>query len=241
MPIECERAIPEAAGSPRDRKGLRPWLLGTFAAAVLVHLALASATVSAGFQQEANLSHWIWHPSGNDTHSFPAEARYFRKSFRVKEESQLAVDVPADPAFVLYLDGKLVAEGNDWATVQRVEAKLGIGSHVLAVRASNEAFGPAGLPLRGGVLPLGQGVPIQTHGTWRSWDRAPEGDGWTKVDFDDRGWARGRGPGTARLRAVGTACLRRPEPVGAVPRSQWVHDRDRRAAYRHRVGGRLHV
>ena len=44
--------------------------------------------------------------------------------------------------------------------------------------------------LRGGVLPLGQGVPIQTNATWRSWDQALEGDGWTKVDFDDRGWAR---------------------------------------------------
>ncbi len=157
---------------------------------MLVHLALASATVSAGFQQEANLPHWIWHPSGNDTHSFPAETRYFRKSFRVKEESRLAVDVTADNAFVLYLDGKLVTEGNDWATVQRVEAKLGIGSHVLAMRASNEAPGPAGLLLCGGVLPLGQGVPIQTDSTWRSWDRVPAGNGWTKVDFDDRGWAR---------------------------------------------------
>ena len=127
---------------------------------------------------------------GTDTHSFPAETRYFRKSFRVKEESRLAVDVTADNAFVLYLDGKPVAEGNDWATVQRVEAKLGVGPHVLAVRASIEAPGPAGLLLRGGVLPLGQGVPIQTDATWRSWDQAPEGDGWTKVGFDDRGWAR---------------------------------------------------
>ena len=181
MPIESVNG-----SSPRGgRAGPGRW-----AAAVLIPLALALAPAASGFQQEANAPRWIWHPSGTETHSFPAGTRYFRKSFRVKEESRLAVDVTADNAFVLFLDGKPAAEGNDWATLQRVEARLGVGPHVLAVRASNEAPGAAGLLLRGGVLPLGQGVPVQTDATWRSTDQAPEGDGWTKVEFDDRGWAR---------------------------------------------------
>ena len=88
------------------------------------------------------------------------------------------------------LDGKLVAEGNDWTTAQHVKARIGPGPHALAVKAANEAVGPAGFLLHGGVLPLGQGVPIQTNSTWRSSQQVPEGQAWTSVEFDDSGWVR---------------------------------------------------
>ncbi len=164
-----------------------------FATAGVLGLAASLTPMAMGYQRqrEATTPHWIWHPSstGIQTRSFPAETRYFRKSFQVKEESRLVLDVTADNAFVLYLDGNLATEGNDWGTAQHVDTKLGVGRHVLAVRASNEAFSPAGLLLRGGVLPLGQGVPIQTNSTWKSSARVPEGDGWTKVEFNDQAWA----------------------------------------------------
>ena len=162
------------------------------AAAVALGLAAGSTPAVFGFQREATAPHWIWHRSAtsSETRSFPAETRYFRKAFRVKEGSRLVLDVTADNAFSLYLDGKLVAEGNDWASARHFETKIEAGPHVLAVRASNEAVGPAGLLLRGGVLPLGQGVPIQTNSTWRSTHHVPEGNGWTTVEFDDGDWAR---------------------------------------------------
>jgi len=69
-----------------------------------------------------------------------------------------ALDVTADNAFSLFLDGKLVAEGNDWATAQHVEARLAIGPHVLAARASNEAppidpASPVNVAYEGELLP----------------------------------------------------------------------------------------
>jgi putative heme-binding domain-containing protein len=154
-----------------------------------LYLATLAAPVRAA-QQEAGAPHWIWHAGSGPSPSFPAQTCYFRKSFRVKEPSRLALEVTADNAYLLYLDGKLVAKGNDWATLQAVKAKLEVGPHVLAARASNAGPGPAGFLVRGGVLPLGQNVPIQTDDTWRSTDRVSERDGWTRVDFDDRGWAR---------------------------------------------------
>jgi putative heme-binding domain-containing protein len=175
----------DGAAGPRLARGI-------VAAAALLGLATGSTPSAFGFQQEATPPHWIWHPSstGKETQSFPAETRYFRKSLDVKEDSRLVIDVTADNAFSLYVDGKLVAVGNDWRTAQHLETKIKAGPHALAVRASNEAVGPAGLLLRGGVLPLGQGVPIQTNSTWRSSQKVPEGDGWTSVEFDDRDWAR---------------------------------------------------
>ena len=43
--------------------------------------------------------------------SFPAETRYFRKAFAVKEPSRLVLEATADNSFTLYLDGKEVAAG----------------------------------------------------------------------------------------------------------------------------------
>jgi putative membrane-bound dehydrogenase-like protein len=125
----------------------------------------------------------------------------------VKEPSRLALDATADNAFALYLDGKLVAEGTDWGTPHHVEARLAVGTHVLAARASNEVPGPAGLLIRGGVLPLGQGVPVHTDATWRSADRVPAGDDWTKLEFDDTGWSRARDLGPLGVAPWGPLAL----------------------------------
>ena len=172
---------------------------------------------------------------------FPAETRYFRKAFSVKEDSRLALDVTADNAFTLYLDGKLVAEGNDWSTSQHVEARLAIGPHVLAAKATNEAPGPAGFLLRGGVLPLGQGVPgphrLDLEDDRRAFPRATAGpgsastiQGWSRaLDLGPLGPARGDGLAFGRGR-------RR-----ALPRARGLQGRDRRRAGGHGLGRRLHV
>jgi putative heme-binding domain-containing protein len=156
----------------------------------LSFLAMALLPVRVWSQREASAPHWIWHSSGDASHSFPAETRYFRKRFEAKEVSRLALEVTADNSFALYLDGKIVAEGNDWNRSQSVEARLSIGRHVLAARATNEAPGPAGFLVSGGVLPLGQGAPIQTDRSWKTASHVPPGDGWTQDGFDDSAWTR---------------------------------------------------
>ena len=181
--LMMERSMPSArcderVGCPCGELacGARLPRLGPISTAVVLLLVGAAWPAAAqAYQQEATAPHWIWHAAsrGGDSNSFPAEACYFRKSFRIKENSRLVLDVTADNAFSLYLDGKLAAEGNDWGNAQHVEAKIGVGPHVLAVRASNEAPGPAGLLARGGILPLGQGIPIQTNSTWRTAGRFP--------------------------------------------------------------------
>src|SRR5690606_4248780 len=122
-------------------------------------------------QEGATPPHWIWHPTEGQP---GAEARYFRKEFRVKEPSRVTIDVTADDRYTLYLDGEEIARGDNWRVVQNVETEVATGAHVLAAVAENEAPGAAGFLLRGGVLPLGQGVPIHSDASWKSTDRAPE-------------------------------------------------------------------
>jgi hypothetical protein len=156
-------------------------------------LALAALTLGAILrppapavaQEGATPPHWIW----TATPGTPgAETRYFRKAFSVKEPSRLVLDLTADNAFVLYLDGRKIAAGDDWHVVKSVEARVATGPHVLAVAATNEAPGPAGLLVRGGILPLGQGVPIHTNRTWKAAETVADGLSWTALDFDDSSW-----------------------------------------------------
>jgi putative membrane-bound dehydrogenase-like protein len=155
----------------------------------VIGLALAGAACA---QEGATPPHWIWYPGGAGRYEFPAERRYFRKTFEVQEASRLVLSVTADNAFTLYLDGEEVAAGSDWHLAQDFQTRVAIGQHVLAAVASNEAPGPAGLLVRGGVLPLGQGVPIHSNSSWKTTGTVPPGDGWSKPGFDDSSWVRAR-------------------------------------------------
>lgn len=157
---------------------------------LLASLFLGAIVGAARAQREAAPPHWIWRNTGKPNGETAAETAYFRKSFLVKEPSRLALSAAADNAFKLYLDGKPVLEGQEWQTSTSVVVPISRGPHVLAVSATNEAAGPAALLVGGGVLPLGQGAPIQTNATWRATDKIPAGDAWTKVDFDDDAWPR---------------------------------------------------
>ncbi len=179
-------------------------------------LALASWCLFAGLflglvpsraiaQREAAEPHWIWRQTGKPKGEIAAETAYFRKTFLVKEPSRLALSAAADNEFKLYLDGKLVLEGGEWQAPSSVVIPVSPGPHVLAVSASNEAPGAAGLLVGGGVLPLGQGVPIQTNTTWQATDKVPAGDAWTTLGFDHSTW-----PKVVDLGALGVA------PWGAV-------------------------
>lgn len=181
IPVRCRTGV--RSGSMR---------LGFVGLAAVIGLATVFFPRASTAQQEATTPHWIWRadPGNPQARTFPAQTCYFRKTFSVKEVSRLAIDITADNAFTSFLDGKPVAEGIDWNTPQHVAATIGIGPHVLAVRASNEGPGPAGLLVRGGVLPLGQGVPIQSNATWRTAALVPDGESWTRLNFDESEWSR---------------------------------------------------
>lgn len=163
---------------------LRVTLALLFGVVGLVGL-LPPASTPLHAQEGATPPHWIWHPSEGQP---DAETRYFRKEFSVKEPSRVAIDVTADNRYTLYLDGEEIAAGDNWKVVQAATVEVPTGTHVLAAVAENEAPGAAGFLLRGGVLPLGQGVPIHSDASWKSSATTPEGDSWLRPGFNDAAW-----------------------------------------------------
>jgi putative heme-binding domain-containing protein len=162
---------------------------------ILGSLVGLDAGVRASGQEGATPPHWIWYPSGKSLGEIPAETCYFRKAFFANENSRLVLDATADNAFTLYLDGKEITRGSDWHTGEHVDLKLSVGPHILAAAASNEAPGPAGFLLRGGVLPLGQGAAIHSNSTWKTARNVGPRDAWTELGFDDSSWVRARDHG----------------------------------------------
>jgi len=176
---------------------------------VLGLLAALSAASRAQAQEGATPPHWIWYPSSKTLGEIPGETCYFRKAFFANENSRLVLDATADNAYTLYLDGKEIASGSHWETTEHVDLKLSVGPHVLAAMATNEALGPAGFLVRGGVLPLGQNAAIHTNWTWKSARTVGPGDSWAQVGFNDSQWVAARDHGT-----LGTS------PWGSVSMSQ---------------------
>lgn len=139
---------------------------------------------------------WIWFPEGDPASSAPAATRWFRGAFDVPEGvTRARLVLTADDGYTAHLDGAEVARAEadqaaeTWRrpSVTEVTRQLTPGRHVLAVAATNEVTGPAGLL---GLLELTTADGVRTVATGDGWKAAaeePAGD-WASVDYDDGAW-----------------------------------------------------
>jgi putative heme-binding domain-containing protein len=156
--------------------------------------------------QAAAGAQWIWFNEGNPIASAPAETRYFRRTFNIDRPFQKPVeegtlDITADNAFTVWVNGVEIGKGNDWKKVYQfdVTKHLVHGRNAIAVRAENEGSA-AGLLVRLAYVPNGQSRLSQfSDGTWKASKTAAEG--WEKIEFKDDAWqaakvvaAYGQGP-----------------------------------------------
>lgn len=152
---------------------------------------------------------WIW----NDPHAATAAAPgtiYLRKDFKLRELPDRALLVAAaDNSFILYVNGREAAKGNDWARPRLVDIRphLVKGRNVIAVAATNDeaktddqkdtgagasAGNPAGF-LCYAYLRANDGDPprvfdLASDASWLC--TATKEDGWQEAEFQTRGWAR---------------------------------------------------
>lgn len=183
-------------------------LLGLVACAVCAGPAIDSRAAEAAPQ-------WIWsHKSAGEK-----DVVYFRKTFELKERPKAAhLAVACDNQATVYLNGKLVADNNEWSNPVGAEVaeNLKTGTNVLAVRASN-AGGPAGFLLKLNLNPAkGPRVVVATDATWQAASATPKRD-WKKVDYAADGWMRAVSVGTWGDQPWGRVALDEAHAPSATP------------------------
>ncbi len=147
--------------------------------------------------QPAPVLQWIWYDEGNPLQDAPAETCFFRRTFTLDRPGnrpleEAALEITADNGYSVWINGKEVGAGNDWAFVQTYDVKklLIPGRNVLAVEARNEG-GPAGLLVR--LTYSVKDQPKQVLVSDAKWKAAKTAvRGWEKIDFDDSKWKPAR-------------------------------------------------
>ena len=170
----------------------RGWFLGLFVlgmAAVVLTWRSGAAPVQARRVPDAN---WIWFNEGDPLRDAPAATRYFRRTFPLKRSDAKGytahLEITADNAFTVWLNGAEVGSGDRWEQLYRfdVAKHLRDGPNVLAVEARNDG-GPAGLVVR--LSHGGKGQPktvLVSDGNWKAAPAAVKG--WSTATFDDKNW-----------------------------------------------------
>lgn len=137
---------------------------------------------------------WIWLNEGDPAAGRPVETVYFRRTFLIDRPVQKVVDegtldITADNAFTVWLNGREIGKGTAWQQVYSFDVMKHLvnGKNVLAVKATNTEPSPAGLLVRLGYVPNGQDRrALASDVQWKAIKDAPAG--WEKPDFDDSKW-----------------------------------------------------
>ncbi len=162
----------------------------------------------ASFASESRVSldgcSWIWFPEGDPAKDAPAAKRYFRRTFVLPADKQVAhavLNASADDGFVTSLNGKEIGSSSDWRSDRQfneIQSLLHPGTNVLTILAENKPAGgapdPAGLIacLEIRFAATGENksnqdlLRIVTDATWHS--ATNEIPGWEQTGFDDTNW-----------------------------------------------------
>ncbi|HTQ38376.1 MAG TPA: HEAT repeat domain-containing protein [Pirellulales bacterium] len=151
----------------------------------------AKADLKADSQQQE--MKWIWSPAQPVEKKVPPGACYFRKSFPLGQPESAEVQISCDNAYELYVNGRQVAEGDNWRVMKShdITKFLVAGHNTVAIKATVKVEGTAGLVARVLVKDIGGTyVAYNTDDTWRtSLQEFPQ---WTKHSYDDSQWLPAR-------------------------------------------------
>jgi hypothetical protein len=172
---------------PAHNRRLRWWL------AIIVMFSGVTLASPAAPLASADDMQWVWSPAQPLEKNVPPGSCYFRKSFQVGLVESGEAQISCDNAYELYVNGRQVAEGDDWRTMKShdITKYLTQGKNTVAVKAINKKQGSAGLVARVVVKEVGGTyVAYNTDASWRtSLQEFPQ---WTKHYFNDGQWLPAR-------------------------------------------------
>ncbi|MFK5971647.1 MAG: DUF1553 domain-containing protein [Flavobacteriaceae bacterium] len=121
--------------------------------------------------------------------------RYFRRTFTLPNKAiqNAKVLISVDHSYVLYINGKNIAQGSDWTKVDKINVTkfLSEGKNTIAIEGVNEGSiaNPAGVLF---ALKIGYSdeneISINSDTHWKSTADKPNKD-WASVGFDDASWS----------------------------------------------------
>jgi putative heme-binding domain-containing protein len=168
---------------------------------------------------------WIWASGAAKAN----ETVYLRKNLEIPDATiGITLVAACDNAMELFIDGKLVAGGDDWgepvfkdvtgAFTGGPRNRIVPGRHVLAAKCVNQD-GPAGLVMRLMTeTRRGPGISVVSDTSWKASDK--EVAGWKDAGFDDAAWAPavfvqplGGGPWAAVNEDAFTSAARKAAPT----------------------------
>jgi beta-galactosidase/beta-glucuronidase len=81
---------------------------------------------------------WIWTPAQPQEKSVPPGSVYFRKSFPLGQPESGEVQISCDNAYELYVNGRKVADGDNWRIMQKhdITKFLTPGRNTVAIKAT---------------------------------------------------------------------------------------------------------
>jgi alpha-L-rhamnosidase len=170
-------------------------------------------------------SSWIWYPDTGSGINVPGGTRFFRHVFDLPAGAAATwarALVTADDGFVLHLNGVAVGDSGGTNSTWRQARTINLlphlrpGRNVLAVAATNNVYGAAGLLGRFDIT-TGSGEPISfvTDTAWLSAVDAPSD--WQQPDFDDSGWPAVRVIGPYGMDPWGTSVQQPVDPANSNP------------------------
>jgi mono/diheme cytochrome c family protein len=154
---------------------------------------------------------WIW-SAPNATASGPAQTVYVRKTIELPSApAEGRVVLTADNSFNLFINGKSVAKGNEWAKPKAIDIRklLKPGKNTFAIAATNDEAqpgkkdvdqsNPAGLFFSALIrTKSGKEEKIHDFGTDSTWKISTNKvEAWEKTDFDDSTWTAASDLGAA--------------------------------------------
>ncbi len=144
-------------------------------------------------------AHWIWTGEGNAAEQVPAGTRFFRRVVELPQDGYVQwayMVIAADDHFRLWVNGRRASESAStpqaWKRALEVELteKLRPGRNLLAVDASNQRPGPAGLAAKLVVrMNDGRTICLASDDSWKATARPGPGGPFFKPELDDSKWA----------------------------------------------------
>jgi len=139
-------------------------------------------------------SEWIWYLEGNPAQSAPVGTRCFKRILHVDGQKVLesaTAAVIADNEFTLWINGKKVSQGDNWAVTVTtpIERFLRTGDNVIAVAVTNGGGEPSPAGWIGAIDVTyrdGSRDVVRTDGRWSSGITA--GPGWQQAAANPGGW-----------------------------------------------------